>query len=287
MNDLPFCLKNTKAILFADDTTIFAASDNIIHLYNIINNDLINLTDWFRANKLSLNTSKTNYMLFSNNNNISENQQIKMDADIIERKHCCKFLGIIIDDKLNWSDHITYTRSKLSRSVYAMNRMKNMIDMPYLKTLYYSLVHSYLSYGTILWGSTYSSYLNSIRICQKKAVRCISKSSYNSHTDPLFQKGGILKFDDLYTLEIGKFVFDGLHNILPNRLSQSMQSNMTIHDHVTRQHHNPHVHLSRTVVAKNSLQHRAPRVWSQFPLNIRESDTRNKCRLTKMLLAKY
>ena len=111
MNDLTFCLKNTKAILFADDTTIFAASDNIIHLYNIINNDLINLTDWFRANKLSLNTSKTNYMLFSNNNNISENQQIKMDADIIERKHCCKFLGIIIDDKLNWSDHITYTRS--------------------------------------------------------------------------------------------------------------------------------------------------------------------------------
>ena len=83
MNDLPFCLKNTKAILFADDTTIFAASDNIIHLYNIINNDWINLTDWFRANKLSLNTSKTNYMLFSNNNNnISENQQIKMDADI-------------------------------------------------------------------------------------------------------------------------------------------------------------------------------------------------------------
>ena len=258
MNDLPFCLNNTKAILFADNTTIFAASDNIIHLYNIINNDLINLTDWFRANKLSLNTSKTNYMLFSNNNNISENQQIKMDADIIEHKHCCKFLGIIIDDKLNWSDHITYTRSKLSRSVYAMNRMINMIDMPYLKTLYYSLVHSYLSYGTILWGSTYSYYLNSIRICQKKAVRCIFKSSYNSHTDPLFQKGGILKFDDLYTLEIGKFVFDGLHNILPNRLSQSMQSNMTIHDHATRQHHNPHVHLSRTVVAKNSLQHRAP-----------------------------
>ena len=77
MNDLPFCLKNTKAILFAEDTTIFAASYNIIHLHNIINIDLINLTDWFRANKLSLSTYKTNYMLFSNNNNISENQQTR------------------------------------------------------------------------------------------------------------------------------------------------------------------------------------------------------------------
>ena len=64
-------------------------------------------------------------------------------------------------------------------------------------------------------GSTYSSYLNSIRICQKKAVRCIFKSSNNSHTDPLFQKGGILKFDDLYTLEIGKFVFDGCTTYCP------------------------------------------------------------------------
>ena len=155
--------------------------------------------------------------------------------------------------------------------------------------LYIIVLYIHTCLMELFCGVVRTSYLNYIRICQKKAVRCIFKSSYNSHTDPLFQKGGILKFDDLYTLEIGKFVFDGLHNILPNRLSQSMQSNMTIHDHVTRPHHNPHVHLSRTVVAKNSLQHRAPRVWSQFPLNIRESDTRNKfkCRLTKMLLVKY
>ena len=64
VNDFPCYLKNTKAILFADDTTIFAASDNIIHLHNIINNDLNTLNDWFRANKLSLNTSKTNYICF-------------------------------------------------------------------------------------------------------------------------------------------------------------------------------------------------------------------------------
>ena len=50
------------------------------------------------------------------------------------------------------------------------------------------IIHSYLSHGTILWSSTYSYYLNYIHICQKKAVRCIFKSSYNSHTDPLFQR---------------------------------------------------------------------------------------------------
>ena len=61
MNDLPNCLYNSKVILFADDTTLYASSDNIVNLYDLINRDLDNLTDWFRANKLSLNTSKTLY----------------------------------------------------------------------------------------------------------------------------------------------------------------------------------------------------------------------------------
>ena len=60
--DLPNCLYNSKVILFADDTTLYASSDNIVNLYDLINRDLDNLTDWFRANKLSLNTSKTRYM---------------------------------------------------------------------------------------------------------------------------------------------------------------------------------------------------------------------------------
>ncbi len=190
MNDLPSCLKHTKAILFADDTTIFASSNNIIQLYSTINSDLNDLVDWFRANKLSLNASKTNYMLFSNNIKLPENLNIEIDSDIIERKTCCKFLGLFIDDKLTWSDHIAYTRSKISKSLYAINRMKNMIDTSHLKTLYDSLVHSYLSYGTILWGSTYPSYLNAIRICQRKAVRCVFKSAYNAHTGPFFKKVG-------------------------------------------------------------------------------------------------
>jgi len=66
-NDLPNSLNNTKAILFADDTTIFAHDHNLTNLYSKINYDLESLYDWFKANKLSLNINKTNYMLFTNN----------------------------------------------------------------------------------------------------------------------------------------------------------------------------------------------------------------------------
>ena len=192
MNDLPTCLTYTQAVLFADDTTIYTSSDNIIDLYHNINVDLSNLVDWFRSNKLALNTTKTNFMLFTNSNNIPANQFIKIDTDIIERRNCCKFLGLMIDHKLTWSEHISYTKSKISRSLYAMNRLKHMIGKQYLKTLYDSLVHSYLSYGVILWGGTYSTHLNAIRVSQKKALRCIYNSKYNTHTHPLFQDSKIL-----------------------------------------------------------------------------------------------
>ena len=151
MNDLPLCLKASKAILFADDTTLYASSDDIAHLYKTVNHDLENLTDWFRANKLSLNTNKTHYMLFSHNRQLYPPDQytIQIESNIIDRKNCCKFLGLLIDDKLTWSEHIAYVHSKLSKSLYAMNRSKYLIPSQYLKTLYDS-------FGTIvpfLWDN--------------------------------------------------------------------------------------------------------------------------------------
>ena len=153
---MPNCLYNSKVILFAEETTLYASSDHTLNLYDLINIDIDNLTDWLRENKLSLNTSKAHYMLISPNREINALNQntIKIASDDIERKDCCKFLGIMIDDKLTWSQHIDYIHSKLSRSLYAINRSRYLVPPKYLKTLYDSLVHQYLSYGIALWGGT-------------------------------------------------------------------------------------------------------------------------------------
>ena len=76
-NDLPGCLNLTKSILFADDTTIYLSSNNISYLYTTMNGELLKHTDWFRANKLSLNISKTNYILFT-----CQNRQVVTNIDL-------------------------------------------------------------------------------------------------------------------------------------------------------------------------------------------------------------
>ena len=230
-------------------------------------------------------------MLISPNREINALNQntIKIASDDIERKDCCKFLGIMIDDKLTWSKHIDYIHSKLSRSLYAINRSRYLVPPKYLKTLYDSLVHPYLSYGIALWGGTCKSYLNKICISQKKALRHIHRSSYNAHTNPLFSESKILKLGDLYELEVGKLMYDAIRNTLPTPLSFLYIPNSTVHSHNTRQRHEPHVQARRSMVATNSLTHKAHGIWSATPHQIKELDTRSKFKrsLKREMLTKY
>ena len=115
-------------------------------------------------------------------------------VDIV-RVSSCKFLGIIIDDKLKWSEHITHLQSKISKSLYALNRSKRLVPQKYLKTIYDTLVHSHISYGITLWGSTFKSYLNKIQILQKKAVRFIMHHTIATHSH-------YLKKVDYYILKV-------------------------------------------------------------------------------------
>ena len=155
-----------------------------------MNGDLANLINWFKANKVSLNIGKTNYILFPSNTcvNVWGNMKLYAGADEIIRNECCKFLVIIIDDKLGWLDHINSINIKLSRSLYILNSVKNMLPNDILRQLYYTILQPYLPYGIILWGSTYQSYLKRAVILQKKAIRYVHKAHYNAHTKPILWK---------------------------------------------------------------------------------------------------
>ena len=98
---LPNALTFSKCIIFADDTSLFYSSKTLHTLHNNIALDLNDLSEWFKANKLPLNVSKTNYITMQNTNEISINHTLKIGDETIKQVNTAKFLGIIIDDKLN------------------------------------------------------------------------------------------------------------------------------------------------------------------------------------------
>ena len=98
-NYLPNSIDHAKTILFADDTTVYFANTSIDALFEIMSQELNSLSDWFRANKSSLNISKTNYILLSNTDKQRLNlPEIKLANQVISKAESVKFLGIYIDE---------------------------------------------------------------------------------------------------------------------------------------------------------------------------------------------
>jgi len=157
-NDLPEAVKVCKTILFADDTTIYLTGKNKRQLFSDMKNDLDCLIDWFRANKLSLNILKTNYVFFKPSqvkiydDTINEDLSLKFGNEVIEKKDHVVFLGLNIDQNLSWSYQIDDVLNKLAKSSYMMNSVKKFLPNEAKLLLYYSFLYSQLTEGILLWG---------------------------------------------------------------------------------------------------------------------------------------
>ena len=276
INDLPHALTKSKCVIYADDTTIYYSSNSQNDLFNIINFDLEQLSDWYKANKLSLNSIKSNFVIFSKNQHPKENNlTVNINGEALTQLPSSKFLGIIIDSKLEWKEQTLACRSKLSSGLYALNSAKHILSESNLKTLYYSLMHSHLTYGLLLWGSALKKYIQPLEILLKKAVRTITKSKYNEHTLPLFNRLKMFKLEDLYQLEIYKFMYQFSNAHLPSLLSQIFIPNSDIHTHYTRHSQDPHFPKISVRQYSNSCFCMGPRLWFDLPNTIKNVNTLN------------
>ena len=127
-NDVPKSLSHSKSILFADDTTIYNTSQSPSTTQNNIENDMCALSDWFCANKLSLNAHKTNFMVFPPKNKPTNITSLNLENQIIQKVNCAKILGIFFDDELKWSVHINHVLKRVSSGSYALHSVKRFLS---------------------------------------------------------------------------------------------------------------------------------------------------------------
>ena len=148
-------------IMFADDTNLFYSHKNIKSLFETVNKELANISTWFQANKLSLNANKTKYIFFHKQRE-SENiplklRVLKIDDIEIKREQSLKFLGVLIDENLTWKNHIELLENKISKNIGVLFKASKLLNMRCLKNIYFALIHSYISYANIAWGSSFKT----------------------------------------------------------------------------------------------------------------------------------
>ena len=130
VNDIINSSKILNFIMFADDTTVIASHKNIGELINILNLELINVSSWFKCNKLSLNISKTNCMHFQSTHSNADafiDYDIKIDGLTLEQKDNTKFLGVTIDKYLSWNQHIANITSQIAKAICILYRLKHIL----------------------------------------------------------------------------------------------------------------------------------------------------------------
>ena len=219
INDMNTAVKNSIIHHFADDTNLLSSDKNLKKLKKKMNKELTLLFDWLCANRLSLNVGKTEFIIFRPTKKIDQRIKLKINQKTIKESNKIKYLGVLLDRNLSWNFHISELCKKLSSAVGMLYKMKNLCSTPTLRSLYFSLFHSHLTYGLLVWGLANTSLTNKILLLQKRAIRVVAKADFLAHTDPLFHSLKILKCADQYLLNLASTMWDYDHDMIPKSLN--------------------------------------------------------------------
>ena len=317
INDLPNISEKLHFFLFADDTNIYYESKDLKELEKTVNTELKKLTLWLNVNRLALNVKKTNFVIFrSHKKDPDHNVTLLMNKSALEQKDHVKYLGVLVDQHLSWKHQINNVALKISRGIGILGKLKPLLKDNLLKCIYYSLVYSHLSYGIEAWGSASKTNLNKINTLQHKAVRIMSGVQYFQiygqepgplpSSEPLYKNLEILKLEDIFKLNIAKFVFSTLTFQSPINFHEWFSYDHEIHNHSTRsgaeiirdehfdvgvvaQTYTLHTKGSKNKYGENMIQKSGPIIWNNIPAHIQDatSITSFKSQLKKYFFTMY
>ena len=257
INDLPRLSQNFQTILFADDTTISTSGHDFNELVSRTNCGLEIISNWTKTNRLSLNTAKTELMIISNRF-VDEEATLNFQGNIIHPTDSCKFLGVCMDNKLNFKNHIGYIMGKISRHTGILYKIKGYLPFQSRCDYYFSFIYPYLSYNVVVWGGSYASHVKPLVIQHKRVIRTMMDAGYRDPTSPLFKKLSFLKFDDIYK-----------YNLLIYMFKARSRGEFTVeHGLNTRNRNLAHPTFHRLDLSQHAVSYAGPKAWNSLPINI-------------------
>ena len=254
---------------FADDTVIVYSGSNMTFLQDHINNDLKKYSGWLLNNRLKLNTDKTVYMVFQQKNTIKNDIELKINNVKISKVSVTKYLGLIIDDKLNWKNHIEKLVNKIVPMLGALYRCQSYLNDTNRLLIYNAYILSNMIYLINIWGTCGVSNLKKIQTIQNKAIKILFHKPYLTPTVELYNESSFQPVKYYISLEQCKQIYKVLHNKL--KCNTDLNVNRDFYDYCTRGNSDIHIENVRTNKALFNPITQAIMTYNSVPLNIRES----------------
>ena len=209
--------------MYADDTHITYSSADLHSMQSSPSRDLSNIHKWLLCNKLTLNTTKTEFMLIGSRqklSTLSESLELSIDNVPIKQVFTTKSLGILIDDNMAWHSHIDKLSKNIASGIGAIKRIKPFVSTEILHYIYNALVQPHFDYCSIVWGNCGKTLSEKLQKLQNRAARILTSSgSYDADAGYLLQQLGWKDLIAQRQIQVALMVFKALNDLVPDYLS--------------------------------------------------------------------
>lgn len=252
--------QHISCTMYADDFSLILSHKCQNSLTDICNNLLNDVYKWFCTNSLHLNPSKTLFMHFHNSQKKLEDMNLYLNGNSLPNSKSVTFLGLIIDENLNFKNHCKSIISKLHSIVYIFRNLKNVLNQIQLLSLYYAHVESRMRYGIGFWG--WSTLAPNVFQAQKRIVRCMARLHPTQSCKEYFKSFNIMTMPSLFIYELCMYTF---------HKRDEFTLNMSLHDFNTRHCNDFHVPFRRLKTGCKSPNVLGPKLFNNLPVVIRNA----------------
>ena len=191
--------------------------------------------------------------------------KIKIENCDIAQENVTKLLGVVINKNLTWMDHINAISNKIRKNIGVICKLSKSLPVDVLHTLYNTLISPYLQDCNEAWATNKTTFLEKLFRIQKKAIRDITRSIWNTHSETLFKETGIMKLVDLSTFQVACFVYQEINKKLPTVFNNYFFKNADIHRHNTKHCLNIHQIRCKTNIRASCIKIFGAKVWNSIP----------------------
>jgi hypothetical protein len=260
--------------MFADDTNISVHASNIPDLEPLLNEELGNIHQWLLSNRLSLNITKTEFMIMGSRQKFTANDDYPLEVTIddkkIKRVDFSKSLGVTIDKNLNWEIHIQNVIKKVSSCIGALKRVRPYISTTTAIQIYKALILPHLNYCSVAWSGISQTLSEQLQKLQNRAARVITKNNYETPSSELLGNLGWNKLADERNKQKSLLMFKARHGLVPTYIQNLFHSKENKYD--LRKNVNAlQIPKPRTEYLKNSFAYSAAVLWNNLPTEAQEA----------------
>ena len=272
INDLPDYLEHCDVTLYADDTVLFISDKSLHNIKSYMNSDLEKLNNWLKLNHLTLSISKSKFMIIGSTQRLNKIDSISFKVDNIDLDEVSsfKYLGIVINNRLNWQDHVDQMFSKINKKLGLLKRIRYCLPLDARLMFFNSYVLPLFDYADIVWGDRGNSTLMlQLQSLHNKAAKIILDLPIGSSASEALNK---LKWKTLARRRAEHraiFIYKCLNNLFSHRFN--IEFNRDKHEYNTRCKNNIRKSASRRNWGHWTSINFASNDWNKLDLSIRQS----------------